>query len=127
MKSFLVKTLPLITVLGISFSTYADTRIEEVWTCKVKEGKTLTDVKALNNKWVKHMNKAVKGGDIQSYVASAIVGKQGGFIFIDSFPNMESWTAKEAVLETDEGKKLVAAFGEVGKCQSNSLYSVEQS
>jgi hypothetical protein len=127
MKSFFVKTLSLIIALGFSLHTYADTRIEQVWSCTIKDGKSIADIKALNSKWVKYANKAVKGGDIQSYVVTAIVGEMEGFIFVDSFPSMESWTAKEAAMSIGEGKKLVAAFNKIGKCKSNSLYSVEES
>ena len=81
----------------------------------------------MNHKWVKYVNKAVKGGDIQSYVATAVVGKLGGFMFIDSFPNLVSWTARDAALKTDEGKVLVDAFDKIADCQSNSLYSVDES
>lgn len=127
MKSPFTKALSLIIVLGFSINAYADTRIEQVWSCTLNDGKSMDDVKALNNKWVKYVNKAVKGGDIQSYVATAIVGKMGVFIFIDSFPNLGAWTAKEAAMDADEGKKLNEAFDEIADCQSNSLYSVEES
>ena len=127
MKSIFIKTLSIIIILGFSITTFADTRIEQVWSCSVKDGKSIDDVKALNHKWVKYTNKAVKGGDIQSYVATAIVGKLGKFIFVDSFPSMESWIGKEAAMKLDEGKKIDAAFGELADCQSNSLYSVEAS
>ena len=127
MKSFFIKILSLIIVLGFSITTYADTRINQVWTCTVKDGKTIDDIKKLNHKWVKYVNTAVKGGDIQSYVATAIIGNLGTFIFVDSFPNMNSWTAKEAAMKTDEGKKIDDGFAELGDCQSNSLYSVEES
>ena len=127
MKPHFVKALSLIIALGFSIHTYADTRIEQVWSCTLNEGKSIADIKALNSKWVIYANKAVKGGDIQSYVVTAVVGEMDGFIFVDSFPSMESWTAKEAAMAIGEGKELVAAFNKIGKCQSNSLYSVEES
>lgn len=127
MKSAFIKALSLITVLGFSINAFADTRIEQVWTCTLKEGKSISDVKELNKKWVAYVNKAVKGGDIHSYVVTPIVGKLDTFVFVDSFPSMESWVAKKAAMETDEGKEMDQAFGEISECHKNSLYSAEKS
>ncbi|TRX56592.1 hypothetical protein [Thalassomonas sp. M1454] len=127
MTSAFIKALSLMTVLGFSVNAFADARIEQVWSCTLKEGKSIEDVKVLNSKWVAYVNKAVKGGDIRSYVVTPIVGNLGTFVFVDSFPNMESWAAKKAVMETDEGKKIDESFADVSECQKNSLYSAEQS
>lgn len=127
MKSFLIKTFSIILLLGFSSSLFAGTRVEQVWTCTVNDGKTMKEVKALNNKWVAYVNKAVKGGDIQSYVATAIVGKTGHFIFVDSFPNMAAWAGKEDAMKAEAGQKLEAHFNELTNCSSSALYSVESS
>jgi len=127
MKAFFMKALSLVFILGFSVATFAGTRINEVWTCTVNDGKTIDDVKSANHKWVEYVNKAVKGGDIQSYVATAIVGKQMNFIYVDSFPNMESWIAKRVAMDADEGKKIEAALMDVAMCKSNTLYSLEAS
>ncbi|MBV1910234.1 MAG: hypothetical protein KUG78_13105 [Kangiellaceae bacterium] len=69
----------------------------------------------------------MKGGDIKSYIAKAIVGDLDGFIFVDSFPNMDFWVAKNAAIKTKAGKKINDSFDKVSECKSNSLYSVEES
>jgi len=127
MKSITTKVISLFILSGFCLTATAGTRINEVWTCTINEGKSLDDVKTANHKWVKYVNKEVKGGDIQSYVANAIVGKQNKFVYVDSFPSMESWTAQKAAMDKDSGKKLEEELSKVAKCQSNSLYSVEQS
>ena len=60
MKSFLIKSLALVCVLGIWGTASADFR--EVWTCTIKEGKTMDDVRAANSRWVKFINANVDGG-----------------------------------------------------------------
>ncbi len=127
MKSITIKVLSIFILAGFCLTASATTRINEVWTCAVNEGKTIDDVKSANHKWVAYANKEVKGGDIQSYVATTIVGKQKNFIYVDSYPSMESWTAQKAAMEKDAGKKLEEFLSTVAKCQSNSLYSVEKS
>ena len=127
MKSITIKILSILILSGFCFTTFAGTRINEVWTCTVNEGKSIDDVKTANHKWVAYVNKEVKGGDIQSYVATAIVGKRGQFLYVDSFPSMESWTAEKAAMEKDAGKKLNEVLSKVATCKSNSLYSLEKS
>ena len=127
MKSIITKILPALVLTGFCLTTYADDRINEVWSCTVNEGKSIDDVSAANHKWVKYVNKTVKGGDIQSYVVTPVVGELGKFLYVDSFPNMESWTAKGTAMKADAGKKLDEELGKVAKCQSNSLYLVAKS
>ena len=127
MKSFFVKAFSILLLIGFSNTLLADSRVEHVWTCSVNDGKTIKEIKALNNEWVAYVNKSVKGGDVQSYVATAIVGKTGHFIFIDSFPNMAAWAAKEEAMKAETGKKLEASFNKLGNCSSSALYSVESS
>jgi len=127
MKSIITKVLTALILSGFCLTTYAADRINEVWTCTVNEGMSIDDVKTANHRWVKYVNKTVKGGDIQSYVVTTLVGKRGKFRYVDSFPNMKSWTGKGAAMEAEAGKKLEAELGKVATCQSNSLYSVTES
>lgn len=116
--------------MGIRVASGADPRVDEVWTCKVNAGKSMDDVRAANSKWVKYINAHVKGGDISSSVVTPIVGKveQGTFLYVDSFPNLESWTAaKPALDKTDEGKAIDAELNAAAACSENRLYSSEAS
>ena len=128
MESIFVRTMTLI-LLGFCTAANAD-RVEEVWTCKVKEGKSLVDVRAANSKWVKYINANVKGGDISSSIATSIVGgiEIGTFIYVDSFPSLESWAAaKPALQKNDQGKAIDVELNAAAACPENRLYSVERS
>ena len=128
MRSLRSKVLLASVVLATCFAVAnAGTRVEEVWQCKRQDGKTTEDVQAENGKWVKFVNANVEGGDIHSFVATSIVGDATQFVFVDSFPNMESWIATKALMETDEGQAMEAAINEVATCSSNSLYSTTES
>lgn len=126
MRCFLSVMLIASFVLASSLVAHAGTRVEEVWRCELKDGKTQKDVHAGNSKWVKFVNAKVEGGDIHSYVATSIVGDATQFLYVDSFPDMKAWTAVKALMATDEGQALESALNEVATCSSNRLWSTTE-
>ncbi len=126
MRPFLSGMLIASFVMATCFVAHAGTRVEEVWQCTLKDGKTQKDVHAGNSKWVKFANAKVEGGDIHSYVATSIVGGSTGFLYVDSFPNMKAWIEVKALMETAEGQALESALNEIATCSSNSLYSTTE-
>ncbi len=130
MKSIPVKSIVLLALLGIWATAGADSHYREVFTCKVKEGKTLDDVRAANSKWVKFMNVNVDGGGISSHIITNVVGNAtpGDFGYVDAFPTLESWAAAKSATEGDEeGEAIDAELGEVADCSENRLYEAEAS
>lgn len=121
MKKNISKLTLLSAVLGFAFNANAEDRVVDVWNCTFVDGKTIEDVQAANGKWVKYMNANVEGGDIHSYVLTPIVGKRGGFIYVDSYPSLASWTAGDA-LEGDELTAINAALEEAATCSDNALH-----
>jgi hypothetical protein len=118
---FLVTTLT--TAMALCSTANANTHIEEVWECTLSEGKTMTQVNAINANWVKYANKNVKGGGIKSRSVSPLVGDLGTFIFVDSFPNLSSWADTKVVMQSSEGQKIEAELEGVSQCTSNRLYT----
>jgi hypothetical protein len=122
MNKLIKITLPLLLIF--SANCYAEKSIVDVWQCKLKDNKTMKDAAALNEKWVKFMNANVEGGGINSYDMEPRVGNHDRFMFVDVYPNMQSWAAGENVMEkTEEGRALHKEFKELSKCSRNSLYS----
>lgn len=129
MKLNLARAFTVIMLLATCAAANAD-RIEEVWICKVNDGKSMDDVNAANSKWVKFVNANVKGGDIASSVVTPVVGDiaTGTFIYVDSFPSLESWAASRPALEmNDEGKAIDAELNAAATCSENQLYSSKKS
>lgn len=126
-----MRLLALTTIMGMcAVASAADTTIREVWTCNIKEGKTMDDVRAANTNWVKFINANVKGGTIGSSILTNTVGnaEEGRFLYVDSFPSLEVWAvAKSATDGSDEGAAIDAALGEVATCSENRLYEAEAS
>ena len=129
MKSIHMQLLALSAALSIGATAIADTSVNEVFTCQIKEGKTMDDVRAANSKWVKFMNANVDG-DIGSSIVTAVVGNAavGHFLYVDNFPSLETWSkAKSATEGNNEGEAIDAELGEVADCSENRLYSSEDS
>ena len=130
MQSFLQKSFLLIGMLGIGVTALADTSVNEVWECDLKDGKSMDDVRAANSKWVKFVNANVDGGGIGSSIVTSIVGNAtaGHFLYVDSFPNLESWSATKSALDgNEEGEAIDAELQSVAECSNNRLYSLEAS
>lgn len=114
------------TLMMCAVSVLAESRVVEVWQCKLREGKTAAEVQAANRKWLEFVNSKVKGGGVQSYQMTAIVGHVEGFVFADSYPGMDAWVAAKAALKTPAGEAVDAALNALGECTSNALYNSEE-
>lgn len=62
-----------------------------------------------------------------SYVTTPIVGALGAFMYVDSYPDMETWAAAKKALAKEEGQAREAALNELATCETNSLYEREAS
>jgi hypothetical protein len=129
MKTIGLKLFPLIALLACCVTTNADTRINLVWTCQTNADKSMDDIRSANSNWVKFINANVKGGDITSSIVTPIVGdtSPGHFLYVDSFPNLATWTLIRAAEDSTEGAKIIAALDDVATCSQNRLYSAEGS
>jgi hypothetical protein len=116
----------LAAAMTLCATASAETHIEEVWDCSLREGKTIAQVSSRNANWIKYVNKNVKGGGINSRIVTPLVGDMGSFIFVDSFPNLGSWAETKELMSSGEGQKIEAAFDEVTNCSSNRLYTSTQ-
>ena len=127
-RSLVALALLTIAVVGVC-AAQADShsRVVEVWTCSLNDGKTQDDVQAANSKWVKLQNDNVEGGDIRSFVLTTIVGNTETFAYADSFPSMDAWIASKEVMKSEAGQALEKELNAVAKCSSNTLHESNES
>lgn len=122
----LLKSALVLAGCTLAFNAIAESRVDAVWNCKLNDGKEMDEVNAANSLWVKHMNEATDVGEITSATATAIVGKQGHFYFVDSYPSLAAWSAVQEYAESDEGEaamaEIQAQFEEIFDCSSNELF-----
>jgi hypothetical protein len=110
--------------VGVSGLASADS-IENVYTCKLKDGVEMEAVQAANSKWLKFVNEKVEGGGITSSVGTAVVGNQEVFLFIDSYPSLSSWAATAELLDSDAGDEVDGLFEDLTECSENRLWKLE--
>ena len=113
-------------VLCVSIIAAAESTFEEVWTCELEDDKTIEDVQAANSKWLKWLNENVEGGNIHSSVATSVVGSAEHFLFVDSYPDLATWSAAKAALDTEEGQALEEMFDGIFDCSKNRLFKLTQ-
>ena len=127
MNSFFCGAPVLLAGLIFASGAFAEDRVVVMWTCDLKDDTTLEKVKSDNGKWVRFVNEAGTG-DIRSFVTTTIIGSnESDFIYLDSYPDLDSWTAAQKALESDEGQAIEAALEGDAQCASSSLLNAEES
>ncbi len=118
-----------VTLLMASFSVSADTRVVEVWTCTLNEGKSAEDLNAINDKCLAWANKQSYGGDIRGSIAVPTVSDNlDAVLILSSYPDRVTYGADmDALFGTAEGQALVAEYEAVVTCESNAVYAVTES
>lgn len=123
MKTKLPTILVTLSVVFFSNAILADSIVAS-FTCKLKEGKKQEDVQAVNSKWLKWVRKNVNE-NIESSFGSAVVGQQDMFLFVDTYPDLNTWAATQTALDSDAASELENMFDEVSECSENRLWKFE--
>jgi hypothetical protein len=122
MKKLFLGAFASIALLCLSAGAWAD-KVSEVFTCELKDDKTIAEAQAVNSKWLAFMRANVSE-DITSTAATAVVGNSDEFLYVDTYPDLATWAAGKAALETDEGKAVSSGFDDIMDCDKNRLYRV---
>jgi hypothetical protein len=123
MKTTVLTFLVTLTLVFASNAVLADS-IVAAYTCKLKEGKKKEDVQAINSKWLKWVRENVNE-NIESSFGSAVVGDQSIFLFIDTYPDLNTWAATQTALDSDAASSLEDMFDDVSECSENRLWKLE--
>jgi len=120
MRKIIMRTAIMLAACSLSSIAIADTFVE-VWTCTLEDEKTVEDVQAVNSKWLAYVHENVSK-DITSSVIVAVVGKIEGFTFVDSYPDLATWSNTKTRLDSDEADEIDELFKGISKCSQNSLF-----
>ena len=124
MNKYLLQVLAAIVFAFFSGSIVADT-FAEVYNCKLEEGKTAEDAHAANGKWLKWVNANGGKGKITSSSGTAVVGDNKAFLWIDTYPDLATWSATKTALDSKEGKEaLKDLFKDITDCKENRLWKL---
>ena len=123
MKKYPLQALAAIALLFFSGSIIADT-YAQVFNCKLEEGKTAEDAHAANSKWLKWVNANVNG-EVTSSSGVAVVGDNKAFLWVDTYPDLATWSATQTALDSKEGKAaLKDLFKGITDCTENRLWKL---
>ncbi len=119
------RSVILIAAFGLSGIAVADS-YTEVFTCTLEDEKTVEDVQAANSKWLAYVHANVSE-EITSSVVTSVVGNQEDFLFVDSYPDLETWAATKTRLDSDEAEAdgIGDLFDDILECSENRLYKSE--
>ena len=123
MNKYLLQVLAATVFVFFSGSIVADT-FAEVYNCKLEEGKTAEDAHAANSKWLKWVNANVNG-EVTSSSGVAVVGDNKAFLWVDTYPDLATWSATQTALDSKEGKAaLKDLFKGITDCTENRLWKL---
>jgi len=123
MKKVVSTVVFSLSIAIASSSAFADSVIN-VYTCKLKEGKTQEELQAANSKWLKWVRTNVSD-KIESSVGTPIVGQQNMFLFADTYPDLASWAATQTALDSDAADEIEDLFKDISECSENRLWKFE--
>ena len=124
MKKYSFQALAAIVFMFFSGSIIADT-FANVYDCKLEEGKTAEDAHAANSKWLKWVNENVANGKITSSSGTAVVGDNKAFLWVDTYPDLATWSATQTALDSKEGKEATKdLFKGITDCKENRLWKL---
>ena len=123
MKKIVTAVLFACIMAGLSIPAFAASVIAS-YNCELKEGKKLEELQAVNSRGLKWVRENVNP-NIESSVGSPIVGDLEHFIFIDTYPDLATWAATQAALDSDAASELEDMFNDVSECTKNRLWKVE--
>jgi hypothetical protein len=114
------------TLSILATAAYADSTVDEVWTCTLNEGHTVEEMVAAQAAWVAWANKQPHGAKIRGSVAAPMVSANLGIVlYIDSYPDLATLAADNDAYDSPEGEKLQARFDEITTCTAAALYTVQ--
>ena len=112
--------------LVLSAGASAD-MVSNVYSCTLKEGKTVEDAHAANAKWLKWARATAGTDAIRSYYTTAIVGDLEGFMWVDTYPDLAAWSKVNGVDLQEANPELAGALDELADCGRNRLYNMDES
>ena len=121
MKRIITITLASL-LLGVSGVATAEP-VTMVWTCTLNDGVTEEQSQATGKKWVALVRELTGNDEITSSWVTAVVGKMGHFMWVDTYPSVEVWAAVQSAWdESEEAAELEEELEANETCSESRLY-----
>lgn len=118
----------LLAVLGMKAGAFADAGVQEVFICKLNQGKTLEDL----NKVIGDFNKMIgdrKGGDkYTAHLLTPIAADDlSTIVWVGTMPDSGAMgTLQDDYQASEAGQKMEKKFDDVITCTSRSVWRVHK-
>ena len=119
LKRTMLATVTSVFLL-LSVAVHAEP-ISIVWYCELKDGSTKEDAMEINARWLKWARTTGGSDKITSSYVSTVVGDLGGFMWVDTYPDIATW-GKVANAESE----FDAEFNEISSCSGNRMIRAEE-
>ena len=119
LKKIMSATVASVFLL-LSAATHAEP-VSVVFSCKLNDGYTKEDAMEINARWLKWARETGGTDEITSSYVSTIVGDFGGFMWVDTYPDIATW-GKIVDADSDFDEE----FEVVSTCSGNRLYRGEE-
>ena len=104
--------------LLLSAAVHSDP-ISIVFSCKLNDGYTMEDAMEVNARWLKWARETGGSDEITSSFVTTLVGDLGGFMWVDTFPDIATWGK---LVDDDAGAEFDAEFDEISTCSGSRMY-----
>ena len=119
LKRTMLATVTSVFLL-LSVAVHAEP-ISIVWYCELKDGSTKEDAMEINARWLKWARTTGGSDKITSSYVSTVVGDLGGFMWVDTYPDIATWgKVADAESEFDD------EFNEISSCSGNRMIRAEE-
>lgn len=119
LKRIMLATVTSVLLL-LSVAVHAEP-ISIVWYCELKDGNTKEDAMEINARWLKWARTTGGSDKITSSYVSTVVGDLGGFMWVDTYPDIATW-GKVANAESEFDDE----FNEISSCSGNRMIRAEE-
>jgi hypothetical protein len=119
LKKIMLATATSVFLL-LSVAVYAEP-VSIVYSCQLKDGNTKEDAMEINARWLKWARATGGSDEITSSYVSTIIGDLGGFMWVDTYPDIATWGK---VVDADS--EFDAEFDEISNCSGSRMYRGEE-
>jgi hypothetical protein len=115
----------IISGLAVSAAPVSANQFGHVWSCELAAGKSLADVRAVSEQWLKAARTMSGGDQLELYINLPIVVEDSAnhFDFVLQAPSLQSWgTFYDGYSETSPVGKADVVFAGVATCSGSTVW-----
>ena len=124
MRSRMLGSLAAMLMLLLTAPAFADSLLH-IWTCKLNDGKTPTDLEEVSSDWLKAAKGMDGGKDLKVYLDYPVAASAGDgeFRFVLVVTDAKTWGVFNTDYDTSQAAEVDEAWFDVAHCSSSGLWN----